>query len=160
MHRKLENVLKAFFAQNENLPATVYTFLEVASLGTAVSEPFIGIRCKHSTPTTDVQLAIATGSRVVSAEIMIRSHALDVQNPQNVLSYVKKFRAVHDELVGKTVDCFFRDDLIAELNRLCKEENGIEVEQVEQFDMDDEPEERSGVTRVVFPITCHPREWI
>jgi hypothetical protein len=160
LHRKLENVLKAYLANQADLDATVYTFLECVALGTAVEEPFIGIRCKRSTPTTDVQLALATGSRVVSAELSIRSHALNVSDPASALQVVKTFRQVHDELVGKTLDCFFTDTLMADLNTLCAVENGLEIEQIEQFDMTDEPEERSGVTQVTIPITCHPKEWV
>ena len=159
MHRKLENVVKAYLAQKDELAATVYTFLEVAALGDAVKEPFIGIRCKHSVPTTEVQLALASGSRVLSLELTIRSHTLHVTDPSNALVVVKTFRDVHDELVGKTMDCFFSETLMADLNAFCEVENGLEIEQIEQFDMTDEPEERSGVTRVMFPITCHPQEW-
>lgn len=160
MHRKLENVIAAFLRDNEDLAANVYGWLEIVALGEGVAEPWVGIRCRSSVSTTpEVQLVLGSGSRVIQVSISVRSHALHVAPSDDPLAVVKTFREVHDELVGKVIDCFFREDLIEALNAQAAVVGGIEIEQVEQFEMTDEPADRSGVTEIVIPITCHPKEW-
>jgi hypothetical protein len=160
LHRKLENVIKQLLSLDEDLGVHLYSYMEVVALGESVEEPFVGVRCQHSTSTTpEVQLTLGSGSRVISVELRIRSHALHITDGKDPLKVVQAYRDYHDQIVGKVVDRFMRDDLIVALNQLCQVEGGIEVEQVDQFEMNDNPEDRSGVTEVTFPITCHPKEW-
>jgi hypothetical protein len=160
LHRRLENVLKAFLKANTDIDLHVYNYLDVVALGCDVEEPFLGIRCQHSVSATpEAQLPISTGSRTVTASLKIRSHALNITNGRDPLSVVQEFRDYHDTLVGKVLDCFFQDNLISVLNSFCQTENGIGIDQVDQFDITDTPEDRSGVTEITLPIWCHPQEW-
>jgi hypothetical protein len=157
LHRKLEDALKSFLEQNTELNATVYTFMEAVGLGEAVVEPYVGIRCRSSSPTVpEVQLLLASGSRIIQAELKIRSHALNTTNDENPIKTVELFRDVHAQLVGNVVDCFYRSDIIEALNAIGAVVGGIEIEQIDQPEMEDNPEDRSGVTVVTFPIYCHP----
>jgi hypothetical protein len=158
LHRKLEDVLRAFLVANAELGMTVYRYMDVVALGDGVVEPYVGIRCQRSTSTTpEVQLVLGSGSRIVTAQFLVVSHALHVAGA-DPLSIVTEYRNYHDGLVGNLIDTFLRDDLIAALNEHAAVVTGLRVETVDQFDMMDEPNERSGTTEITMPIMCHPQE--
>lgn len=157
LHRKLENVVKNFITANCDVNLHVYSFLEVVHLGEAIEEPFLAVRCRHSTDTTpEVQLALASGSRTISCSIRIRSHAEPISNSTEPLKVIQEYRDYHDEIVGKVLDCFHRSDLLVELNKIAAVEGGIYIAQVMTYDITDNPEDRSGVTEIEMPFECNP----
>ena len=158
LHRRLEDVLRAFLASNTDLGMTVYRYMEVVALGDGVVEPYVGIRCQRSASSTpEVQLMLGTGSRIITAQFLIVSHALHATG-SDPLSIVQQYRDYHDGLVGNLIDTFMRDDLLDALNQHAAVIGGVRVEQVDQFDMNDEPQGRSGTTEITIPIMCHPQE--
>jgi hypothetical protein len=160
MHRKLEKVLKAFLAQNCPTGVTVYTFLQVAGLGQSVKEPLVAIRCQTSTPSepgVQLELALAAPSRAIIALIRIRTHAEDITSPKDPLTIIEEYADYHADLVGKVVDSFYQTGIVAKLNAIAQTEGvNINIEQIEQPDMADNPEDRSGVTDITFLIHCNP----
>jgi hypothetical protein len=158
LHRRLEDVLRAFLTSNQDLGMKVYRYMDVVALGEGVVEPYVGIRCQRSTSSTpEVQLVLGTGSRIVTAQFLVVSHALHATGA-NPLTIVQEYRDVHDKLVGDVIDSFMRDDLITALNEQAANIGGVRVEQVDQFEMNDEPQGRSGTTEITMPIMCHPQE--
>jgi len=160
LHRKIERVLKAFLAENMEQSVNTHIWLEVTALGEALAEPWIGIRCKSSeSATPEVQLPLGAGNRNLSVELSIRSHAIPETSGTDPLSVITEWATLHEALVGKVVDCFYRDDIIAALNAKATETGaGVVVVQIDQLSMSDELLERSGVTQVTIPLMCAPVE--
>jgi hypothetical protein len=91
---------------------------------------------------------------VINATIRVRTHA---ENLTADIGTITAYRDVHEDLVEKVVDTFYCTDLIDRLNAIAVAQNmGINVEQIDQPDENDNPENRSGVTEIVFPIHCNP----
>ena len=153
---KLEDTIKGFLKPHVQDNISLYGFGEMCGKDEELAEPWIGIRCESSTSgPADVQLNYPVANRLYTAEIMIRTHAEDIIDTDGK-TVIRTARDYHGDLCGQILDLFFVDSIIDDLN--VSAVGQIFVNQIDQPTIDTTTEDRSFVTKIVFPILCNPME--
>lgn len=157
LNNKLEDTIKAYIQSIADPDANVYVYGEVCGYAESLEEPFVAIRAANSTPAfPEVQQGENVGNRIFPVEIAIRTHAADVTESDSSTTVIKKSRDQHADLCGQILDCFYRTDIVEQLNSVAVSVGNILIDQVDVPTSDTGIEGRSYVTVYKFEVLCHP----